>query len=485
MLALKRSGLAALSAGIALSIAGCSDYPGDGVIDTKELRKMAKIVEVEGNVYGIKTGGVDAYAVYEHDKNTLRGVEYAAWESYREGKGVPKLELQYSGSVEGFELSKFQSALDAAVEEAVTEVEAELAEDIAEAKAKRDELAAKLQEVSEGGAKFESYVADAKAEYEAAQKALNEAIDAYNAEIERPLNKLNEIAETNGLQKVRDYQNPIKNFRSIDFSDRSMPSSCPRQAGYTTVDLRKEQELCGYIRLGSRFDPYVSEVVSVTKAALIKLPDLQAAIGKKGGWNRDATGAYATLDTAEDAYKTRTSEARSKFGNDLQRKRQQNHLSRSLDRAENQLAKVEGDEHRDYLMRMGSIQLPRDVKESASAYIDTLEANVAGYIEKGPEITLGDKDAEFSGFNGDYEGAVVVADFIAGEGNRRDNMVSIHFIDLTDEAVKNADQLSAELSRESFRDGRRIDIREPESIEEGILDRLDDVVQDRRRADKA
>ena len=81
MLALKRKSLAALTVGVAVTLAGCSDYPGDGVIDTKELRKMAKIVEVEGNVYGIKTGGVNAYAVYEEDKNALRGAEYAAWEA--------------------------------------------------------------------------------------------------------------------------------------------------------------------------------------------------------------------------------------------------------------------------------------------------------------------------------------------------------------------------------------------------------------------
>ena len=112
MLALKRKSLAALTVGVAVTLAGCSDYPGDGVIDTKELRKMAKIVEVEGNVYGIKTGGVNAYAVYEEDKSALRGAEYAAWESYQEGKGVPKIELQYDGSVDGFELAKFQSALE-------------------------------------------------------------------------------------------------------------------------------------------------------------------------------------------------------------------------------------------------------------------------------------------------------------------------------------------------------------------------------------
>lgn len=485
MLALKRKSLAALTVGVAVTLAGCSDYPGDGVIDTKELRKMAKIVEVEGNVYGIKTGGVNAYAVYEEDKNALRGAEYAAWESYQDGKGVPKIELQYDGSVDGFELAKFQSALEAAVEKAVTDVEAELADDIAEAKEKRDQLAAKLQEASEGGAKYESYVADAKAEFEAAQKSLNAAIDAYNAEIERPLTTLNEIAEANGLQKVRDYQNPIKNFRSIDFSNRSMPSTCPRQAGYTAVDMRKEQELCGYIRVGSRFDPYLDEVVSVTKAAYMKLPDLQAEIGKKGGWNRDATGAYATLESAEAKYKSRVSEARSKFGDNRQREREQKYLSRSLDRAESELARVEGDEHRGQVMRMTSVRLPEEVEDSADSYIDALEANVISHIEKGPKITLGEKNAEFSGFSGDYEGAAVVADFIAGEGNRRDNMVSIHFIDLTDEAVKQADELRVELSRDSFSDGRRIDIREQESIEEGILDLLDDEVRDRRRADKA
>lgn len=49
MLANKRSSLtAALAAGIAVSLAGCSDYPSDGVIDTKMLRSEAAIIEVGG-----------------------------------------------------------------------------------------------------------------------------------------------------------------------------------------------------------------------------------------------------------------------------------------------------------------------------------------------------------------------------------------------------------------------------------------------------
>ena len=485
MLEVKRSSLSALAIGIAATLVGCSDYPSEGVIDTKELRSLAKIVEVEGNVYGIKMGALDAYGVYEHDRNALNNAEYDAWEAYRKGESIPKIELKYEGDRNGFDLAAFRSAIDDAIAEAVKEVEAEIAEDIAEAQENRVKVVAEIEEVSKGGEKFEAYVADAKAEYEAAKKALNNAIEAYNAEIERPVQKMNEIAEANGLEKVGSRQNPIRSYRTIDFSNRSMPSSCPRQAGYTAVNLLDEQKTGGYVRLPSRFEPHSSEVVQATKTALINIPKAEATLGEKGGWGSNGSGAYETVELAEDTYKERASEARSKFGNDLQRKRKLEYLNRNLERVESEIARLEAEDHRSQIMAMTRPDLPENVEESADNYIDGVYANLTGYIEKGPEITLGEKNAVFSGFNGDYEGAIAVADFIVEDGSRRENLATLNYLNLMVEEVKNGDALNFELNRESFSDGRRIDIREPESIEKAIIKCLNEQERQRERARNA
>lgn len=485
MLTLKRSSLAAVTGGIALSLAGCSDFPGEGVIDTKELRTHAAIVEVEGNVYGIKQGGVDAYAVYEHDQKALNRAERNAWNAYSKGEGIPKIELQFEGDTTGFDLGAFQAALEAAVDEAKTKVDAEIAEEIAEAQKRRDDIAQKIEEASKGGDKFAAYVADAKAEFEAAQKALNTAIDKYNAAIASPLDKLNEIAEANGLEKVSSYQNPVKSYRTIDFSKRSVPSSCPNQRGYTSVNLLAEQKLCAYIRLDSRFEPYSNDVVSVTKTALINIPKLKEQIGRKGGWSTKGTGAYATLAEAEDAYKKRVSEARNKFGNDRQREYRLSSLNRDLERMEGRLADLKSDENRNSAMILTTPDLSDEAEAAADAYIDGLKANVVGYIEKGPAITMGEKDAKFEGFSGDYEGAAIVADFIFEDNGRRDNLTSIHYVDLTDEAVKSADAITVAVGKESFTKGRFIDIRDAEDIEKAILKVVEDEAEERAEADKA
>lgn len=485
MLAFKRIGLASVSVGIAFSLAGCSDFPGDGVIDTKELRSKASIVEVEGNVYGIKSGGVDAYAVYEHDRHALINAESDAWSAHREGNDIPKIELKYDGDETGFDLDGFQAALDEAIADADAKVTSQLEKQVEEAQQRRDKLAQELEEVSKGGEKFESYVADAKAKYKASEKALSDATDAYNGAIEGPLNKLNEIAAANDLQKVRSHQNPIRSYRSIDFKNRSIPSSCPKQPGYTAVDLISEQKMCGYIRLPSGFEPHSQEIVAATKEAMLSIPKLKEKVGKKGGWNRDATGAYASLEAAEKAYKARASEARDKFGNDNQRAYRQDHLKNKLERIDSEIARLEGEEEREHAMFMTRPDLPEEFEAAADKYIEALRKDVAENIEKGPSVTLGDKDAEFSGFSGDYEGAVVVADFIIEARNTRENFATIHYLDLTDEDVKNADSLNATIDRESVSDGRRINIRESESIEKGIMNRLRDAARERAKADKA
>ena len=60
-------------------------------------------------------GALDAYGVYEHDRNALNNAEYDAWEAYRKGESIPKIELKYEGDRNGFDLAAFRSAIDDAI----------------------------------------------------------------------------------------------------------------------------------------------------------------------------------------------------------------------------------------------------------------------------------------------------------------------------------------------------------------------------------
>lgn len=480
---IKRSGIGAVAAALVVSVAGCSDYPDTGLIDTKMLRSEAAIIEVEGNVYGLKTGSVDAFSALKHDRDLIREAPYYSWIARQKGEQPPYIELQYKES--DLDSARLKTAIDEIIANAESELDKQVAEALAEAQSKRDQLAAKLEEVSQGGTKFDAYVAEAKAAYEASEKALENARVAYNQAIERPVKKINELAAANGLDKVGDYQNPLRSYRTIDLRNRKMPSSCPAQRGYTTVDLRNEQKQCAYIRIPSGFDQFAAEIAAATKDSMINIPKLKEQLGKERSWGSKASGAYAARDNAKDTYETKVAEAQNKYGNKRQRDYQKRRLNAQLERANSELARVQTDEYRIEQAEMIPLQYPENYTEALDQHVSAAFETVKGHIEKGPVVTLGEKDAEFQGLESGYEGAVAIADFIIEDRGRRENVTSIHYIDLTNEAVTNADELSVELTRDSLRDARYIDVRDQEDIDEAIFEILHDAAKARAKAEKA
>jgi hypothetical protein len=483
----KRSYVAVLAAGIAVSLVGCSEYPDSGTLDTKFLRSEAAIIEVDGGVYGVKTGTLDAFVAFDYDSKLLNNLESRAWSAHLAGEPLPKIELTYPGAAASFDIAAVQAELGEAVVATEKGVDADIVEDIAELQTERDEMAAKLETVSAGGAGFESYVDDAKTAYEKAQTNLRNAIDAYNAAVQGPLTKTNALAEKNGLKTLRSHNNPIGNIRSIDYSDRAVPASCPAQRGYTTVDLRSEQKLCAYIRIPRGFDVYANEIAGFAKSAMIKIPELKANLGGKGGWNRDATGAYATLESAEEHYETKVSEAKNKFGDNRQREREQAWLVREIEKLDSRLADLRSKEYRqDELARTSSydVDLSESTEEAIDQYLMTASEDLMSRVVKVSPLTLEGEIVTFDGVTGGLEGAIILAEFIAEKGSRRSTVPTMNYIDLTDLVVKEASELAAEMTRDSVRKAmsERMDLDDQDEVLDALYEMLDDAADAREDA---
>lgn len=478
-----RSGLAAaLALGVAATLAGCSDYPSDGVIDTKLLRSKAEIIEVEGNVYGIKPGGLETYAAWTHDKSALNGALTNVVNARDAGESLPAIELKFSSDKTGFDIDDFQAAVEASLVKYNAAVDARQAELVAEIKTKRDELAAKLEEVSAAGAKHDSYVADAKAKVETAEQSLNQAIDAYNAAFTQPLEEINKLAAAAGLKKLAANSSPINSYRTLDLTNKPVPATCPDQRSYIAVDMLKEAKTCGYIRVANYYRSIYGDIPAIVKPSLLALPALKETLGKKGSWGRSGTGAYGELDQAEKALKERIAEANNKFGNASQQSRQQVWLSNQIDNADSEIVRRESDDYRSTAKGGINAKLDDETAAAAERYLVGLHGHLLSHIEKGPEVVLDDQMAKFSGLDSGYEAAVIVAEFIAEAGGRRDAAASVHFVDLTDEAVKDAGEIRVDLSEDSFSSGRFVDIRDEDALTKATLKVMRNYIRDQDRA---
>lgn len=485
MLANKRSGLtAALTLGIAATLAGCSDYPSDGVIDTKVLRSKAEIIEVEGSVYGLKPGALDLRSALTHDRRVLRNAFSAGIEAHEEGKDLPTIDLKGNADTVDFDVDAFQSDLAAAITQYTTDVDAKQAEGVKEAEAQRDKLQARMEEMSAAASKHDSYVAEAAATVKEAEENLSKAIEAYNEELSKPLEELNSLAAKNGLNELPARANPINRYRTLDLTNKAMPATCPKKVGHIAIDMRKETQTCGYVRMSSHYKPIYDAVPGIIKPALIALPKLQEELGKKGSWGRDATGAYGELAKAKKVLKGQTAMADKKFGDNFRRDRKQKRLKRKLERAGKTVAHRESDDYRNNVKRGIYPSLPEESDAVIDEYLSSLHGHLDSHIEQGPSVVLNGNMAEFSGLDGGYEAAVIVAEFIVESGSRRDTATSVHFVDLTDENVKEAGEIRVDLDKRSISSGYGIDIRNDVDREKAVLRATKKFVSDRERAER-
>ncbi len=478
----------ALSAMLAIGLVGCSgDYPDEGVLDTQLLTDEAKMVDVRGHVYGIKTGGIALADQASMDQLAVTRYDDSVWEAMKNDTAIPALELVYDAS--GLpDMSNYPEAVVAEFSPALDELMAGIQANIKEAEAKVAELKTKYNEVTKGGESYAAAVADEKAAYEKAQKELQSAIDAYNSALEKPVNEIKALAEQNGINMDR-HLNPIRSYRSIDFNGKTVPASCPRQrAAYTTVDVRADLGKCMYIRMPSAYAPIKSSVVEIAGKAFLEFTEAEKALGEKGGWNSNGSGAYLARENAEDTYEKAVRDARKEYGDNRQRERQMNYLENRIAEAEATLAARKTDEYtQDQLSRANTPRLSDETEDMRDQYRDAVWNHAVKSIVKSVPLEL-NKESEtvrFSGLESDLETIVIAGVFVMEKAGAREPVKAIVSVDLTKTGMKEADSITVDLDKYAFRAAYRIDMDDDEEVIGEITDQMLKVQENRTSAKAA
>jgi hypothetical protein len=130
------------------------------------------------------------------------------------------------------------------------------------------------------------------------------------------------------------------------------------------------------------------------------------------------------------------------------------------------------------------VELSKSTEEALDQYLNTAGADLMSRVTKVSPLTLEGETVTFDGVSGELEGAIILAEFIAENGGRRETVPTMNYIDLTDPAVKEASELSAEMTRDSVRKamGERMDLDDPEEVLEALYEMLDDAVDAREDA---
>ena len=273
----------------------CSDYPSEGVVDTRSVREVAEVLEVTGNVYGVKSGGVQATQDLIHDSELMQSAHAAIWEStYKKlpvGEFVPRYidQDKFSASI-----VLIQQAAQAKLEKKQASINAEASEvevELNEYLAREQELRAKVK-------LYKEIAGDSEQEIAQLNKQKDELIAARNQVIDSALTAVNSIARANELETLS--SNPLKRYSKIDVKDKNQ-TSCSPYKDRLAVDAISELGQCLYFRIPKPLMAHNKAVAYELKNVVLELNQVEQQLGKKGGWRTKPTGIYAKLKATKNA----------------------------------------------------------------------------------------------------------------------------------------------------------------------------------------
>lgn len=457
-------------------MAACSPYPGEGVVDTRDIREKGDVEEITGKAFGIKEGADNAALAMHDDIRFIWDLEDQAWAHVVEGKELPTLTLAYAD----VSSEPVKQALSMLVEEAKAKqaaVKAEIAEDVAELEAKKQEQIAKRDEAKAGASGYEAAVAEAKGAYQKADSALKSAIQNYNEAIAAPVAKLNVLAKEKGLSTIPEYRNPIKSYRYSSFEDGNKPSSCQRARNKFVVNMLDSHNQCMYFNLPEGYAKYDSQVTEILKSSILNMEAATAELGERGGWNSDGTGAYADMAKAKKAYEQAVAKAREKFGDNRQREWTIRNAEQWIAKFQAQIDEKSSDAEYQKQIGWTNFYASDEAREKLNAYRDAMKEHfLANYM-----ATLGDitKDPESSNgkfeVGGGYTHVVAVSDTLADFSGRKRVLRHYGVVDLTDPAVQEADAVTVNIAYRDL-DGQPRD-ESLEKMQDGAIEQFMDMAR--------
>ncbi|EAZ98351.1 hypothetical protein MELB17_08998 [Marinobacter sp. ELB17] len=230
-------------------LAGCSDYPSSGVVDTRDIREVANIEEISGAVFSVKSGAEDAARSYSADIQAIKDLDNKFRDFIISGaEGLaPQLALTYdgvSGTALESSVSGFQEAAQAWYDESTARHNAE----IAGIQAEIDQRNATKAELANKGDAYNEKVSESKEAYEKLTKERDAKIVLYRAAMKKSKEDMAKFASSVGASA--NGSSPLEQYNFMDFSGyTSVPDACPEKAGRVTIDSRDTDKRCIYLTI--------------------------------------------------------------------------------------------------------------------------------------------------------------------------------------------------------------------------------------------
>lgn len=456
---MKRFRLAVLALLPLLLVAGCSDHPDTGIIDIRDIRAEATIHEINGVVYGLKPEGKAAVESWLADREATSAIRGQIWKHVRAGAEgeEPTLTLTYSG-IDGAALEKEVPALLANAKETYEAKMAEHNAGLDKLKAERAEHQAKIDELSGSLKEYEAEVAKAQAAYDSVEAKLEAAKETYNKPFENVIAEMNALAKSKGLN-VSYNQNIIGRFRNIDFSrHKNVPAECPPQKGLLAVDIREINNQCAYLEVPSELKKagVTKEAEAILSKHFLAMHKADQELGSKGTWGKKATGLYAALSAAQDTMNARKKQAAEKFGITRSTLYTISENERRVNYLTGRIEDLDNEEYLDMFVLGGGFYGTESYNKAQSEYIDAIEKDLfAKHITRVGIIKLKDdngvKDGVFEEVPSGLAALITMTDIVATNRGRKDVARVFNYVDMTDEALKDADAINVRVSPDSIK----------------------------------
>lgn len=435
----------AIAASVVLS--ACSKYPSDGVVDTRSVREIAEVLEVTGEVYGVKSGGLKAIQNLYHDRNLLSEAQGDVWEKTYKKETIIEFEPKYI-TADKFNASIAQVKDQA--EELLRSVQAEIGQELSAAEQDLKTATDNLAAVEDKIGKYKAIAGDTEEIVAALNKEKDRLIAQRNDIIKSAKARIDEIAKANGLSALS--RNPLSRYSSRDVTPEQS-SSCADYKGRLKVNLIKEQSKCLYFTLPDELMVYNKEITGILQQVSIALHQVEEKLGKQGSWMVSATGIYAQIKQTKADGEEAKSKAQEAYGRLYKMEYQQRNFAENKERLTARVTELKSDEY--YNNRMSTAFFNPSVDHSFS--FEQARTDIFNeYFVKAAEIEITEnRDGVFTDVSGDFELLVVHSDILAAYRGGRDAAKSIDFIDLTSEQVTEADQLEVKINRRELMRSRQ------------------------------
>jgi len=473
---MKRTLLAAFAVGT-MAIAGCSDYPSTGSVDTRTVREVADIEEITGKAYGVKETAKVAVENLKRDADLISGIKYGVWGHIAEGGDIKDLDLKLSYS--GVDGSEMQAAIDQTVEAAQTYYDAswdKINSEKDQVNKKLAEASSEIERLKAADEQFKVATASEQKAYDGAVAEMNQARSAVEGIYEKAGNEMSDLAEKlgyTGRRKLTFGDSLIGRYKTIDYSNRNdLPKDCPPQRGHETIDTRDLNNRCSYLHVGTIFtrDPAIEkEARKILNTNFRALSETMAKIGESGS---NPTGLYAKVEKAKADLNKAYAEAAKAHGSKQERERKIALLDREIKAMNAQLQNMESEDYFDDQTYYGDIEYPEGFHQAREKYIEAIRQDLfANHIVQVSDITMSQdsdvKDGYFENVESGYVGVLSVTDILASKNRSKEVLRAFGFADLKDPKVAEADVIQISTEREGIkRLGRN---RSDEELHEDML----------------